>query len=75
MLVIAGERSRAERFLGIRRDDSSKPDALLETVSRRIPEESAEKRLEADLKELIHSLLKISKDKLVLHKKLGGIRI
>ncbi|MEH7663618.1 SDR family NAD(P)-dependent oxidoreductase, partial [Bacillus velezensis] len=67
-LVIAGKRSRAERFLGIRRDDSSKPDALLETVSRRIPEESAEKRLEADLKELIHSLLKISKDKLVLHK-------
>lgn len=40
----------------------------METVSRRIPEESAEKRLEADLKELIHSLLKISKDKLVLHK-------
>lgn len=27
-LVIAGKRSRAERFLGIRRDDSSKTDAL-----------------------------------------------
>ncbi|WP_045926693.1 beta-ketoacyl reductase, partial [Bacillus siamensis] len=67
-LVIAGKRSRAERFLGIRRDDSSKTEVLLETVSRRIPEESTEKRLEADLKELIHNLLKISKDKLILHK-------
>ncbi|WP_045506063.1 SDR family NAD(P)-dependent oxidoreductase [Bacillus amyloliquefaciens] len=67
-LVIAGKRSRAERFLGIRKDESSKPEALPETVSRRIPAVSTEKRLEADLKELIHSLLKISKDKLVLHK-------
>ncbi|MCP6681311.1 SDR family NAD(P)-dependent oxidoreductase [Bacillus nakamurai] len=66
-LVIAGKRSRAERFLGIRQQASEELPAPSETIAS-IQAESVEERLETDMKELIHSLIKISKDKLVLHK-------
>lgn len=70
-LVIAGQSSRVSRFLGM--TEPAIPEPAIQTPAAQEKREeiktlSVEKRLEHDLKEHIHALLKISKDKLNLNK-------
>ncbi|MCY7972673.1 SDR family NAD(P)-dependent oxidoreductase [Bacillus spizizenii] len=70
-LVMAGQSSRVSRFLGM--TEPAIPEPAIQTPAAQEKREeiktlSVEKRLEHDLKEHIHALLKISKDKLNLNK-------
>ncbi|MEG7378239.1 SDR family NAD(P)-dependent oxidoreductase [Bacillus subtilis] len=70
-LVVAGQASRVSRFLGMTESAIPKPAIQAPVVLEKRDEVktlSVEKRLEHDLKERIHTLLKISKDKLDLNK-------
>ncbi|MGY3837443.1 SDR family NAD(P)-dependent oxidoreductase [Bacillus atrophaeus] len=70
-LIIAGQPSRARRFLGLNEHIQPEPALSTHPVIERQDENkslSVEKRLEMDLKEHIHTLLKISKDKLEMNK-------
>lgn len=70
-LVIAGQPSRVSRFLGMTEPAIPEPATqapLAQENKDEVKTLSIEKRLEHDLKEHIHTLLKISKDKLNLNK-------
>lgn len=70
-LVIAGQSSRVSRFLRMTEPAIQEPTIQAPAVQEKrgeIKTLSVEKRLEHDLKEHIHTLLKISKDKLNLNK-------
>ncbi|KAA6474297.1 SDR family NAD(P)-dependent oxidoreductase [Bacillus swezeyi] len=70
-LIIAGQPSRVRRFLGMTEHTMPEPDMIdppVQETSGEMKMLSVEKRLEMDLKEHIHTLLKISTDKLDLNK-------
>ncbi|PAY12901.1 SDR family NAD(P)-dependent oxidoreductase [Bacillus sp. 7705b] len=70
-LIIAGQPSRVRRFLGMTERAVPEPDMIAppaQETSGGMKHLSVEKRLEMDLKTHIHTLLKISKDKLDLNK-------